>query len=151
MSRRPKPTAIRILEGNRGKRPLNNKEPKYRVCIPKPPEILNETGRKEWYRVGRILVKYKVLTEMDKAVFMSYCFSFQILMELCKLIKEKDMAAILQKTPNGMLVESAISTSANKYYRQMLRSAVELGLTPSSRSRIATDYIEPGDNNDLFE
>ena len=139
MSRRPKPTGIRLVEGNKGRKKINGNEPRYKHELPEPPPILDETGLLEWRRAGDILVGFKVLTEADMAVFAGYCFSYQEWIRLCKIIREKELAAIVQRTPNGMMVESAISTAASKYYKQMLKAAVELGLTPSSRTRISAD------------
>lgn len=139
MSRRPKPTGLKIVEGNRGHRPLNDKEPKFEHSLPEPPPILDDVGLVEWNRAGAILLRFKVLTEADMAVFAGYCFSYQEWIRLCMIIREKELAAIIQKTPNGLMVESAISTAASKYYKQMIRGAVELGLTPSSRTRISAD------------
>jgi len=139
MSRRPKPTGIRLVEGNRGHRTINENEPKYEHTLPPPPPILDDVGETEWNRAGAILLGFKVLTEADYAVFAGYCFSYQEWIRLCKIIREKDVAAIIQKTPNGLMVESAISTAASKYYKQMIRGAVELGLTPSSRTKIVAD------------
>lgn len=137
--RRPKPTGIRLVEGNKGKRGYNQNEPQYKVRLSTPPEILDEVGMKEWNRVGKLLTAFKVLTEGDMAVFAAYCFSYQEWIRLCKIIREKELSALVQKSPNGMMMESAISTAASKYYKQMLKAAVELGLTPSSRSRINAD------------
>jgi hypothetical protein len=38
--RKPKPTKLRILEGNRGKRPLPVGEPEPDPSVPSPPDFL---------------------------------------------------------------------------------------------------------------
>lgn len=40
--RKPTPTAIKMLEGNPGKRPLNTKEPKYKVIINNVQKVWNK-------------------------------------------------------------------------------------------------------------
>jgi len=139
MSRRPKPTALRLIEGNKGRKKINANEPKYKNALPDPPPILDETGLLEWERAGRILLDFRVLTEADYACFAAYCFSYQEWIRLCRIIREKELGAVIQKSPNGMMMESAISTAASKYYKQMIKAAVELGLTPSSRTKISAD------------
>ena len=46
--RKPKPTAIKELEGNPGKRKLNNKEPKPDKGMPVCPEWLPPEAKAEW-------------------------------------------------------------------------------------------------------
>ena len=56
MSRpRPKPTAIRRLEGNRGKRAWNHDEPQPPDAMPRCPEHLAPVAKAEWRRVARTL------------------------------------------------------------------------------------------------
>ena len=56
--RRPKPTAIRRLEGNRGKRAWNHAEPMPPDTLPRCPEHLSEVARREWRRVARTLTPW---------------------------------------------------------------------------------------------
>ena len=48
--RKPKPTAIKKLEGNPGKRKLNTKEPIPAKGMPNCPEWLMPEAKKEWER-----------------------------------------------------------------------------------------------------
>ena len=61
----PKPTTIKRLEGNPGKRKLNDGEPSPRLGAPECPDHLDDVARKEWDRLTSILVAMKVLTEAD--------------------------------------------------------------------------------------
>lgn len=63
--RKPKPTALKELEGNPGRRPLNGAEPKPERKAPRCPSWLEEEAKKEWRRMGRILEQMGLLTEMD--------------------------------------------------------------------------------------
>src|ERR1700687_4546306 len=74
---RPVPTRLKILRGNPGKRPINTAEPKPRIKMPPCPDHLNDDGKKEWRRVGRILVECGVLTDLDRAAISSYCTAWQ--------------------------------------------------------------------------
>lgn len=67
--RKPKPTAIKELEGNPGKRPLNKNEPKPDKKAPRCPAWLEEEAKKEWKRTGTMLEQLGLLTEMDMAAF----------------------------------------------------------------------------------
>ena len=75
--RKPKPTAIKILEGNPGRRPLNKNEPKPKEkkklqC----PSHLNAEAKKEWRRLSKVLIEMGVLTELDTAAFAGYCQAY---------------------------------------------------------------------------
>ena len=49
--RKPKPTAIKILEGNPGKRQLNKYEPSPDKLAPECPDWLSEEAKAEWFRL----------------------------------------------------------------------------------------------------
>ena len=45
--RKPKPTALKVLEGNPGKRPLNENEPKPENKAPRCPSWLEQEAKNE--------------------------------------------------------------------------------------------------------
>jgi len=53
--RKPKPTALKVLEGNPGKRPLNLNEPKPEKKASKCPSWLEPEAKKEWRRMSKTL------------------------------------------------------------------------------------------------
>ena len=74
--RKPKPTAIKKLEGNPGKRKLNTKEPIPAKGMPNCPEWLMPEAKKEWERLADLMNQMGVLTEVDMAAFAAYCQSY---------------------------------------------------------------------------
>ena len=50
--RKPKPTAMKVLEGNPGKRPLNFAEPHSEKKLPHGPEWLEDEAKAEWERLA---------------------------------------------------------------------------------------------------
>lgn len=74
--RKPTPTAIKELEGNPGKRPLNAKEPKPVKKAPACPKWLEPEAKKEWRRLSKQLEQLGVLTELDMASFAAYCQAY---------------------------------------------------------------------------
>ena len=54
--RTPKPTALKKLEGNPGKRPLNELEPMPRVSMLRCPNWLEPEAKKEWRRLAPVLI-----------------------------------------------------------------------------------------------
>lgn len=70
----PKPTAIRELEGNPGKRPLNKFEPRPpKISTVAPPEWLSDIGKLYWARLVPMLSRMGVLTEADLPLLERYC------------------------------------------------------------------------------
>jgi phage terminase small subunit len=74
--RKPKPTALKVLEGNPGKRPLNEKEPQPKRQAPRCPSWLEPEAKKEWKRMAKTLEAIGVLTQVDKAAFAGYCQAY---------------------------------------------------------------------------
>ena len=71
--RKPKPTAVKVLEGNPGKRSLNTGEPKPEKKAPRCPAWLEDEAKKEWKRMAKQLEHLGILTEIDMAAFAGYC------------------------------------------------------------------------------
>src|SRR5579859_506648 len=74
--RKPKPSRLKILQGNPGKRPLNDKEPQPAAGRPSCPKALGGEARKEWNRVARALLRLGLLTHIDRAALAGYCQSW---------------------------------------------------------------------------
>ena len=74
--RKPKPTAIKKLEGNPGKRKLNTKEPIPAKGMPECPQWLLAEAKKEWERLADLMNQMGVLTEVDMAAFAAYFQSY---------------------------------------------------------------------------
>src|ERR1022692_3138022 len=72
---KPKPTAVKRLTGNPGKRPLYD-EPELPSDIPDCPDHLDDIGKAEWARVAPILVASKILKVTDRSVLAAYCDTY---------------------------------------------------------------------------
>ena len=70
--RKPKPTALKVLEGNPGKRPLNDHEPIPPKGELKCPSWLLPEAKKEWKRLASSLEAMGVLTMADLTAFAGY-------------------------------------------------------------------------------
>ena len=128
--RKPTPTAIKELEGNPGKRPLNAKEPKPVKKAPSCPKWLEPEAKKEWRRLSKQLEQLGVLTELDMA---AYCQAYARYKEAEEFITQHGS---IVKTPSGYWQQVPQVAQAQTYSKIMLRLAEQFGLTPSARSRI---------------
>jgi phage terminase small subunit len=111
---KPVPTALKLINGNPGKRAINAREPKPEIGAPDAPEWLSAEARIEWNEIVRDLLAIGVLTKIDRAVLAAYC---QILGE------------IVRKGRVGEIPTPAL-------FGQLRGYMAELGLTPASRTRI---------------
>lgn len=142
--RKPKPTALKVLEGNPGKRPLNGAEPAPAHKAPRCPSWLEAEAKREWKRMGRILEQMGLLTEMDMAAFAGYCQAYARWKEAEEFISQH---GTMVRTPNGYLQQVPQVSIAQTNMKIMLRFCEQFGLTPSARSRIIAGegVVEPAD------
>jgi phage terminase small subunit len=84
--RRPKPTPLKVLTGNPGKRPLNKNEPRPDVLIPECPPELGPVARREWDRVVGDLAALRLLTNLDRAALAAYCGAYALWAEATEAI-----------------------------------------------------------------
>src|SRR3954467_12667048 len=146
--RRPKPTRLKVLTGNPGKRPLNESEPMPEMAIPDCPPELGEVARREWDRLVHELAALKLLTNLDRAALAAYCGAYAMWAEATKAIQKYGS---MVKSPSGYPVQSPYVSSANRQAEIMMRIASEFGFTPASRSRISTPSKSETDMFDLFK
>ncbi len=141
----PKPTNLKVLQGNPGKRQLNNNEPKYNSNdeLLKPPTYLSRYAKKEWKRIAPLLLKNTLLTYADISALAAYCQAYHRWIESEKLIRTHGYTTTTDK---GNVIQRPEVGAANKAMEIMLRYGKEFGLTPSSRTSLYVDEPDKGDD-----
>ena len=134
--RKPKPTGIKELEGNPGKRKLNANEPRPEKKAPFCPKWLETEARKEWKRLAKKMEQMGILTEVDMAAFAGYCQAYARWKEAEEFISQH---GTIVKTPSGYWQQVPQVSIAQTYLKIMNKTAEQFGLTPSARSRIVAD------------
>ena len=134
MPNRPKPTAIKLLTGNPGHRPLNKREPKPRVRLPSPPSHLDAIAKAEWRRMGKLLVGVGVMTEIDGTGLAAYCTAYSTWVQARQNIEQYGMVILSPK--EKFPIQSPYLSIANKAFDQMVRLLSEFGALPASRTRV---------------
>jgi P27 family predicted phage terminase small subunit len=132
--RKPKPTALKLVEGNPGKRPINSREPKPTLSVPTCPAHLSPTAKAEWKRLARQLHTLGIISQLDRAALAAYCQAYGRWAEAEKRLKE---TPTLIKLPSGYIQPSPWLAIANKQLELMHKYMGELGLSPASRSRVS--------------
>lgn len=133
---KPKPTVLKIRNGNPGNRPLNNHEPKPNTEMPGPPDHLNDLARQEWDRMAKELHSIGILTSIDGAGFALYCQAYARWVESEGHVLKEGMVI---ETHTGALKQNPYLSIANHAMKQMKEFLAEFGMTPSSRSRLKVD------------
>ncbi len=146
--RKPKPTAMKVLEGNPGKRPLNLAEPHPEKKLPDCPDWLEDEAKAEWERLAVPLYNIGLLTELDMAAFASYCQAYARWKEAEEFISQHGS---IVKTKTGYWQQVPQVSIARANQAMMLKAAAEFGLTPSARSRIIAGNTKAEDAVDDME
>ena len=132
--RKPKPTALKLIDGNPGKRPIRGVDPMPPGDKPTCPAHLSPTAKAEWKRMAGVLHEIGLLTRIDRTVLAAYCQAYGRWVEAEKKLAE---TPALLKTPAGYVQQSPWLTVSNKQVELMVRLMGELGLSPSARARLA--------------
>lgn len=137
--RRSKPTAIRLLEGNPGKRPINHAEPTPPPIDLTCPAGLDAYGRQAWRRTAPLLADMGVLTQADADVLALYCDAYS---------QWRRSSAALRRLKPIDDAYRRVAITVEKARDQMRLLAGEFGMTPSSRVRIK---VEPKQEASAFD
>src|SRR5918994_7819691 len=115
-----KPTALKIIQGNPGHRPLNKHEPKPTPGCKKPSFVKGKCAR-IWNQYAPELERLGLLTSVDSPLFAAWCFL------VAKMEKDFD------------------SMSAAEISQLRMTSAV-FGMEPSSRARLSVKPDESAED-----
>jgi P27 family predicted phage terminase small subunit len=114
--------------------------------IPDPPPELSAVAKVEWLEVSKKLNAAGLLTTIDRAALAAYCQAFgrwvqaeRVLAEMAA--RDPETAGLMIETTNGNLVQNPMVGTANTAMRDMMRYAVEFGMTPSARSRVRANQL----------
>jgi P27 family predicted phage terminase small subunit len=145
--RKPKPTMLKVLDGNPGRRPLNEREPAAPQGVPACPDWLSDEAKAEWKRVIPELQMMGLLSTADRAALAAYCTAWARWVEAEAMVRK--FGPIVKSPEKGFPMKSPYLSIADQALETMRKLMVEFGLTPSSRSRIKVP--DGGDAADEFD
>lgn len=127
----PKPTAVKALEGNPGKRPINKREPRPVGSLVRPKHLTGEAAR-EWDRAVGAMPD-GVYTPADAPALAVYCEAWVIYRAGLALLDEEGMMSTgSHEQPVAHPVLAVIARQAEI----ILRATDRLGMTPTARTRL---------------
>jgi P27 family predicted phage terminase small subunit len=133
----PKPTALKLLEGNRGHRPINENEPQPTQGAPSCPLWLNSMAKTEWKRIVPELDAIGMLSVVDRVALTAYCQAYARWRKAETAIQDSFIYDFMDKDFKMKRVKKPEVQIAIDSLNQVKAFCVEFGLTPSSRSRIS--------------
>ena len=144
----PQPTALKLLKGNPGKRPINGREPKPRPVPPKCPTWIDAAAKREWRRVVPELDRIGLLTTVDMAALAAYCQAFSRWKDAEESLSEH---GVTFETEKGYLMPRPEIAIAKMYLGFIKSFCAEFGLTPSSRGRMTLPEVDEDEGADLLD
>ena len=146
---KPKPSELKLLEGNRGNRPLNlNESFRPEVGLPDVPRWLTKEGKKAFKRLSSELLRYNLLSKVDQDAFAMLCQTIGRieLLERALTSRVEQLAqqgkeaaeAYESRTPNGMAIQSVTYQILSKEQDKLRALIAEFGLSPAQRARVTT-------------
>ena len=146
--RKPIPTTLKVLSGNPGKRPLNEREPTPMSGEPECPDWLDAEAKAEWSRVCSDLKTMGLLATADRAALAMFCTAWSRWVQAEEQVRK--FGAIVKSPEKGFPMKSPYLSIADQSMETMRKLMVEFGLTPSSRSRIKRPDSNAEDELDQF-
>lgn len=135
--RTPKPTAMKVLQGNPGKRPLNRREPSFSAEGLSCPRWLTGLARLEWKRVVPLLKEQRLVTAADRVTVEAYCVAYANWRKAEAVLEERGFVMKIETKGGGTYEQQRPEVAiAQKYYTLMLTAGGRLGFDPSSRTRL---------------
>ena len=137
--RKPKPTQQKILEGNPGRRPLNDAEPQMPEPIADvfdavPVELASDrVAANEWTRLAPMLRKARQVTLAERGALIALCQQWSRYLEAHE---NASIAGMVVAAPSGFPMVNPFIPIANKALGNCRQLWAELGLTPTSRTRV---------------
>ena len=134
--RKPKPTHLKIVGGNAGKRALNRREPKPAGDLLDPPDWLTDDQKAGWaYAIAES--PKGLLKRLDRSALTVWVVAEDLHRQATIAVGK---FGLITKSPQkGDPMQNPYLPIINRQATIMMRAAADLGFTPSSRSRITAE------------
>ena len=129
-----KPTKLKLLAGNPGKRALPTDEPQPHPEIPDCPKALQGEALGEWQRITLELHKLGLIGRVDMAMLADYCETWG---EWCKAFDDINENGMFLKAPSGLKRRNPALTARLNLSERLATLASHFGLSPAARARIS--------------
>ena len=140
--RPPKPTRLKIIEGNRGRRPLPSAEPQPRLAARlRSPVQLDAYGLRFWQHFATLLRRIRVLSECDCHALAAAAQWWSVYQRSMRELK----GSLTHTTEaNGEIAKPAVGI-ARQAFQQCWSVMSAFGLNPGDRSKLRAIEPKPED------
>lgn len=137
MPNKPKPTKLRVVQGNPGKQRVNDSEPEPDAFQGFPPTYLDDVAREKWLVLAPLLQKLGLLGDIDEDLLAAYCTAFSRWREAEEFIKTNGTTYITRSRRGEELHKRYPQVAiASDNLKRLQSLGAEFGLSPSSRTRL---------------
>lgn len=143
-----RPTALKILHGERHKDRINPAEPLPRPVLPEAPEDVAPEVRAVWDRTLAELETMGLAFACDQDALLCYCEAVVLHRRASRILRDEPILVDTLGNREGKVRNPAIIVQKDAADR-VRKLAEQFGLTPSARSSIkaaGTPVGEPGEN-----
>lgn len=115
---------------------------------PEPPkDMQNETARKEWRRITKLLCQQRVFSDADIAALTIYCTSYATYKHAAQQVEE--LGSVVMSAA-GSPVKNPYVSVCNSCWDRIRPLLAEFGLSPSGRARLKLDLPTEENDNEFF-
>lgn len=139
-----KPTALKILQGNLGRRKINTKEPRPRNVIPMCPAWLDADGKRTFKALAPKLVKLGLLTEVDGTSFGHLCQVRSRILAATRFLNKENPSLVEETTyvdstgqEHNTIKQSVYLKIEKEMFDLFRKAAGDFGLTPRGRAGLS--------------
>lgn len=146
----PKPTAMKIAQGNPGRRSLNEREPIPPPGAVVPPPWVDGQALQIWHQVSPVLIAMRTLTTADTLAFARYCIAYARYLELKQVMWDKGWTGTTYPLRAGKASDKASgiaefpqASELRRLHEILSRLEDRFGMTPSARTRLRVEHAAP--------
>jgi P27 family predicted phage terminase small subunit len=150
--RKPKPREVQIAEGRHLKNPQRFKDepPPTSPDEPAMPSHFEGLEVDAWQSIEQVLRAAGLWSATYQVTLELYCETYANYREAVANVKKfRQASAFKDKDGNLQTRRNAYSVELHKYKDEVLKLLTEMGLTPSSRARVAMGKEKNGDDDFL--
>lgn len=151
--RKPKPTALKLVGGNPGKRPLPSSEPIPPAGALERPEYLDPIAAEMWEWLSPRLTASKIARPIDSSAVAQYCVTYSEWRKAAEFLAKNGSVRPVYRAIRKADGSEELRIVDSKEWPQakqirnlgvlLAKLASELGITPASRARVISSD-EPG-------
>lgn len=146
----PKPTLLKVMQGNPGKQKLNKSEPQPRRGVGDPIEEFHPEALAEFNRLKEEGERIGTLTVADRSAFLAYCQEWSRYLRAIRFLKQNGE---VYDEPDGYGNVRRKAQPEVKIAKECLNQVRafgrELGLSPAARGPLQVKVDNDSDDLDL--